>query len=102
MALKEVDFKTAVEEAGRASGSGSRSQQNARTNSQAANQLIQPAPTGPTPAWQARARQFIAWAQQNLNGNTGLKARDYLESERGLWPETWQHFGLGYNPSKSV
>ena len=27
------------------------------------------------------------------------KAREYLEIERGLWPETWQHFGLGYNPS---
>jgi hypothetical protein len=25
--------------------------------------------------------------------------RDYLEIERGLWPETWQHFGLGYNPN---
>lgn len=32
-----------------------------------------------------------------MSGDAGLKARDYLERERGLWPETWLHFGLGYN-----
>jgi hypothetical protein len=98
MALKEVDFKTAVEElAELAEVAPDHSKTPHRLASR--QPLIKPTPTGPTSAWLARARRFIQWAQQNLNGDAGLKARDYLERERGLWPETWLHFGLGYNPA---
>lgn len=98
MALKEVDFKTAIKELAELADVAS---ENPKTppNTATRQPPIKPAPTGPTPAWQERARQFITWTQQNLNSSTGQKVREYLETERGLWPETWQHFGLGYNPS---
>jgi DNA primase len=97
MALKEVDFKTAIKDLAELADVAPYT---CTTPRQFASRqpTIRPAPTGPTPAWQERARQFITWAQQNLNSGTGQKAREYLEIERGLWPETWLHFGLGYNP----
>lgn len=59
---------------------------------------IRSIPPGPSRAWQARAGQFIDWAQRNLSGDMGVAARAYLEKARGLWSETWLHFGLGYCP----
>jgi DNA primase len=56
-----------------------------------------PIPTQPTDTWRNRSQQFIAWAEQNLAGLDGEKARSYLTQARGLWPETWQAFRLGYN-----
>jgi hypothetical protein len=93
MAWKEVDFKTAVAEL----------TERAVLNPVAllpANQKkskIQSAPIAPGAAWQARAGQFITWAEGNLAGHPG--AQEYLEKERGLSPETWCAFRLGYNPT---
>jgi CHC2 zinc finger len=97
MAWKEVDFKVAIKELAELAEVVPDPDRVSRASS--SRQLpIKPVPTGPTLAWQARASQFIAWAQQNLRNSDGLSARDYLERERGLWPETWLHFRLGYNP----
>ena len=92
MAWKEVDFKTALAELAE------------RTSVAPAAQVAIPkrepipaAPVAPGPAWRARAGQFVAWAESNLQ--TSPKAQRYLEKERGLAPETWRAFRLGYNPS---
>ena len=92
MAWKGVDFKTAVSElAERASVSP--------TAQVAAfkNDPIPAAPIAPASAWSARAEQFITWAEGNLASHAG--AQEYLEKERGLSPETWRAFRLGYNPT---
>jgi hypothetical protein len=50
--------------------------------------------------WQSRAQSFIDYAHtQLLHPTTGAPARAYLYSERGLKPETWDLFHLGYNPT---
>lgn len=59
--------------------------------------LIPAAPTPPEDAWQSRAAQFITWAQGNLAAHPGAQA--YMEKERGLSPETWRAFRVGYNPT---
>jgi DNA primase len=38
-------------------------------------------------------------AEANLSGKAGAGARQYLEKERGLSPETQRAFQLGYNPA---
>jgi len=93
MAWKGVDFKTAVAElAERASVAPTSPMK------ENANQVeIAPAPIVPEPAWRARAEQFIVWAESNLASHAG--AQEYLEKERGLSPETWRAFRLGYNPA---
>lgn len=92
MAWKEVDFKTAVAElAERAS---------VVPTAQGIAPRCEPipaAPVPPDPAWRARAEQFIAWAEGNLASHA--RAQAYLEKERGLSPETWRAFRLGYNPT---
>jgi hypothetical protein len=91
MAWKGVDFKTAVAEiAERANMMPS------VLSTMAAKPALPPAPTAPRPAWRERAAQFIAWAENNLVNHCG--AREYLEKERGLSPETWRAFRIGYNP----
>jgi DNA primase len=52
----------------------------------------------------ARQKQLIdateaaaAWFERQLVGNGGLGARDYLHG-RGLTPDTWRRFRLGYAP----
>ncbi len=49
----------------------------------------------PSAAWQARARQFLAYAQHELWENA--EALGYLRA-RGLADETIRAAGLGYNP----
>ena len=90
MAWKGVDFKTAMAELAERGGGVS-------APPSAASTRIEPAPTAPDPCWQARAKQFIAWAESNLAGHVGAQA--YLEKERGLSPETYRAFRLGYNPT---
>ena len=55
-------------------------------------------PKPPASPWQERAREFTQYAQKQLWAESGLKAREYLHTERGLKGETIRHFGLGYNP----
>ncbi len=90
---KGVDFKTAVAELA----------QQANVSKQAGTALpaapsLAPAPAEPNPTWRNRAEQFVRWAEGNLQGEIGAGARAYLEKERGLFPETWHAFRLGYNP----
>ncbi|MCX6083083.1 MAG: hypothetical protein NTW32_26440 [Chloroflexi bacterium] len=92
MAWKGVDFKTAVAElAERASVTS-----DVPVNLQGAKSEFLPAPAAPLPIWCERAEQFVAWAENNLANHKG--AQKYLEKERGLSPETWRAFRLGYNP----
>ncbi len=93
MAWKGVDFKTAVSEL------AERAALNPLVPSPATRKEseIQAAPLAPPAAWQARAEQFVHWAEGSLAVHSG--AQSYLEKERGLSPETWRAFRLGYNPT---
>ena len=91
MAWKGVDFKAAVAELAARVGA-SMSTQTAVSPVTYASQI----PLSPEPAWRTRAEQFIAWAERNLANHPGAQA--YLQNERGLSPETWRAFRLGYNP----
>ncbi len=90
---KGVDFKIAVTELAR--------QVNVKANTGATMPIVPtlpPAPVEPRLTWRKRAEQFVSWAENNLHGEIGVGARAYLEKERGLSPETWRAFRLGYNP----
>jgi hypothetical protein len=93
MAWKGVDFKTAVTELSERIGL----QPSAASSPKVERTEIPTAPTAPDPAWRARAEQFIVWAESNLASHPGAQA--YLEKERGLSPETWRAFRLGFNPT---
>ncbi|RPI64506.1 MAG: hypothetical protein EHM48_00715 [Planctomycetaceae bacterium] len=58
-----------------------------------------PLPSGPNDTWIQRAESFITYTERCLASPDGERARAYLEQERGLWPEAWQDFRLGYNPT---
>ena len=98
MAWKGVDFKTAVAELAERAGVMDEPSQSQRLELPPQVERPLPLPVEPAPAWRSRAEQFIVFAEQNLAGESGAGARQYLEQERGLWPETWQAFRLGYNP----
>ena len=91
MAWKGVDFKTATEELSRRVGA-----EPAEPRPNATRPIILPAPASPGPIWSARAEQYVRWAESNLANHAG--AQEYLNKERGLSPETWRAFRLGYNP----
>jgi len=56
---------------------------------------------GPPPgAWQKRARQVIAFAQQQLWSPEGEAALSYLREERRLSEGTIRRFGLGWLPKE--
>jgi len=87
MAWKGVDFKTAVQELSEWISSA---------------HLPQPVPA-PQPKqwiqpeqWTIRAERFVSFAEENLRNDK--RAQEYLRIERGLSPETWRAFRLGYNP----
>jgi hypothetical protein len=94
MLWKDVDFKTACAELSTGIGA-----------SHAEHSHPRPAPALPTTPpppneqWRHRAEQFVAWAEASLAGKAGAGAREYLEKERGLSPETQRVFRLGYNPT---
>jgi hypothetical protein len=88
---KGVDFKTAVAELSQRVGLEMKSQITPIPT-------VSPAPAKPTPAWRARAEQFVVWAENNLWEEGGAGAWAYLKQERGLSPETCKAFRLGYNP----
>jgi hypothetical protein len=90
--LKGVDIKTALAELSEQTGI-----QAFTVNSPKAERASLAAPAAPASAWRARAEKFIAWAGSNLADHPGAQA--YLEKERGLSPETWRAFHLGYNPA---
>jgi DNA primase len=93
MAWKDVDFKTALAELAERAALPVTTISSAYTPPPP-----KPIPTGPAENWRNRAEQFITWAEETLAGPEGTNARMYLEQTRGLWPETWQTFRLGYNP----
>lgn len=53
----------------------------------------------PDPDWQRSARAKLAAAVARLAGPAGDPGRAYLAG-RGLQPETWQAWGLGFDPEK--
>ncbi len=53
----------------------------------------------PGPEWQARAWEFVVWAQVQLWSETGAEARGYLY-ERGLSEATIKASMLGWNPKR--
>jgi hypothetical protein len=95
MLWKEVDFKTACAELSARMGT---STTHLSTPGPASVPLPKP-PTPPGEQWRLRAEQFIGWAEANLAGEADSGAREYLEKERGLSPETQRAFRLGYNPT---
>lgn len=98
MAWKDVDFKTACEELAERAGLRDHRPRGESFALPTSPAQPPPVPVEPGATWCSRAEQFIAYAKQTLTGETGAGARTYLEQERGLWPETWQAFRLGYNP----
>lgn len=50
-------------------------------------------------AWQAEARATLARARAVLDSPVGEPGRAYLAG-RGLTPDTWRAWGLGYDPAK--
>lgn len=52
-------------------------------------------------AWCNGASQLATDAQQSLHSVSGKDGREYLES-RGLSPETWKAFSLGFKPDVSL
>ena len=51
--------------------------------------------------WQQEARRIVQQAEEALRGESGAPGRRYLLS-RGLQPETWQAFTLGYDAGRSL
>jgi len=92
MAWKGVDFKAALAELAERTNVTS----DIPAHQQGAKNEFLVAPAAPSPVWCARAEQFVAWAENNLATHKG--AQEYLAKERGLSPETWRAFRLGYNP----
>jgi hypothetical protein len=90
MAWKEVDFKTAIEDL-------SDKKPERATPAPAPVSPAPSTPQPPNPTWRERCEQFITWAEANLDKHPGALA--YLETERGLSPETIRAFRLGYNPT---
>lgn len=95
MELHQVDFKVALEELGRRAGMNHEKHENHERES---TPKLECTPKGPGEAWVRRGMDFLEYCRQQLQGERGGPAREYLEKERGLWPETWGEFGLGYNP----
>ena len=50
--------------------------------------------------WRKRANWTMSNARQCLHSDSGKDGRDYLAS-RGLSPETWKAFSLGFKPDAS-
>ena len=51
------------------------------------------------PQWQSDARAILDRARACLASPAGDPGAEYL-LQRGIWPETWQAWGLGYDPAK--
>lgn len=100
MKRENVDFKTAIralaERAG--VGEGGNRETGRQVDRETGRRAPEPLPEGPDDAWKRRAEEFIAYAEKCLGEEEGERARAYLETERGLWPETIRDFRLGYNP----
>jgi len=56
-----------------------------------------PTHQAPPESWQSTGRAFVAWCEDNLWGEVGKHARDYLHG-RGLTDETIKAAHIGYNP----
>lgn len=99
MELNNWDFKQALGELAKLANV--QPAERGENGSQAERKVKPPAPlpTGPNDTWCTRAEEFITYAEKQLAGPGGEGPRVYLESERGLWPETWKTFRLGYNPT---
>ncbi len=97
MAWKNVDFKTACAELSARIGIPEALPSKPEPITDIAAEFPSE-PSAPSTEWQARADRFIRWSEEMLASDIGKGAREYLEKERGLSPETWHAFRLGYNP----
>jgi hypothetical protein len=95
MLWKELDFRTACAELSARIGASPAQ----RSHPEPAPVSTRISPSPPDEKWRCRAEQFVTWAEANLSGKAGAPARNYLEKERGLSPETQRAFRLGYNPT---
>jgi len=95
MLWKDVDFKKACVELSTRIGKSTSLPSLPRP---ASVPLTKPS-TPPDEQWRLRTEQFISWAEANLASEAGSGAREYLDKERGLSPETQRAFRLGYNPT---
>ena len=96
MRWKNVDFKTALHDLSNSMCHYERSEVISKTPKlKMGSDHLEP----PSPKWQLRAESFINYCHDQLIHPTlGAPARAYLFSERGLRPETWETFRLGFNP----
>jgi hypothetical protein len=88
MRWRGVDFKIAIHELAERVGMNDRSP--------APQSNIVPATDPPGDRWQARAAEFVAYAQGQLWQSE--RALAYLHEMRGYTKETIRTWGLGYNP----
>ena len=95
MLWKDMDFQTACAELSARIGCSTSLPAVPRPASVSLTRI----PSLPNGQWRLRAEQFISWAEANLAGEVGIGAREYLDKERGLSPETRRAFRLGYNPT---
>lgn len=95
MLWKELDFKTACAELSARIGASTSLPAVPKPASVSLPKIL----SSPYERWSLRAEQFISWAEANLAGEIGSGAREYLDKERGLSPETQLAFRLGYNPT---
>jgi len=94
MLWKDLDFKTACAELSARIGASASLPAVPRPASVSLTRI----PSPPNGQWRLRAEQFITSAEANLASDIGSGAREYLDKERGLSPETQRAFRLGYNP----
>jgi len=95
MAWRKVDFATAKAElAARCGAEGT-----ARVVSRVVLPAAPPEPLQlpPGEVWQAMAWGFTLWCEEQLAGEQGTVAREYLKA-RGLHQKTWEAWHLGWNP----
>jgi hypothetical protein len=95
MLWKDVDFKTACAELSARIGASTSLPAMPKPASVSLPKTL----SSPNERWRLRAEQFISWAEANLASKTGIGAREYLDKERGLSPETQRAFRFGYNPT---
>jgi hypothetical protein len=95
MAWKRVDFVTACRELSERVGVVETSNVKRQTSNV---RVYEDPPEAPVGAWQARARAWVRWSQEQLWGPAGVGALGYLREERGLSDLTIRAFGLGYSP----
>lgn len=96
MRWRGVDFKTAVAQLRVRSGQVGAMEERCAAPVQSA--LRDPQCATPGPVWQAKAESFVRYAEAQLWGEAGARAREYLMEVRGLADVTLATHRIGFNP----